>query len=216
MMDEEIRRMTPRYSRYLTLVVVLLVAGLAVFAVCCGRSDTEGASTTGGSVEATTVGSTASATNGSPGSTTSGSAAAASSTSSTGTFAGERTTTTVPEGESGVVEVKGLVDNPMTLKVEDVEKMTVVTVTVDKASGKQEYRGVRLSDLFDACKVQSAATRVTMTAHADGYVVDLSLQDIQWSPDALLAINDDGTLSVVIPGLDRKAWVENVVSLEFK
>jgi len=55
-----------------------------------------------------------------------------------------------------------------------------------------------------------------MTAHADGFVVELSLQDIAWSPDALLAIGADGTLNIVIPGFDKKSWVKDLVSMEFK
>jgi len=182
----------------LTAIVVLLVAGLGLFAVCCEDSDTE----TTSSVPSTSSGTvTSDSTTG---------------TSTTGTSAGQRTTTTVPKGETGVVEVKGLVDNPMTLKTEDVEKMNVVTVTVEGPDGKQEYRGVRLSDLFATFEIRSGATRVAMTAHADGFVVELSLQDIAWSPDALLAIGADGTLNIVIPGFDKKSWVKDLVSMEFK
>lgn len=187
----------------LTAMAVLLVAGLGLFVVCCEDSDTE----TTSSVPSTSSGTAT--TDSAPAASTTG-------TSTTGTSAGQRTTTTVPKGETGVVEVKGLVDNPMTLKTEDVEKMNVVTVTVEGPDGKQEHRGVRLSDLFAAFKIRSGATRVAMTAHADGFVVELSLQDIAWSPDALLAIGADGTLNIVIPGFDKKSWVKDLVSMEFK
>ncbi len=183
--------MTPSYSRHFALVAVLLLAAVALFAAACGGSDTE----------STTTSATTSATSG-----------------STGTAAvGANTTSTVPAGETGVLTVKGLMDNPTTLKAEDLEKMTVASITVDDpAVGEKEYRGVRLSDLFATFKLQSTATRLAMTAHANGFVTELSLQDIQWSADAMLAIGEDGTLDVVIPGSDSKMWVKDVVVLEFK
>jgi hypothetical protein len=137
--------------------------------------------------------------------------------STTRTVFSRTTTTSVPEGTTGVVEVKGLVDNPMTLTKDTLEGMTVVTITADDpALGKHDYRGVRLSDLFTLFKLKSTVGSLAMTAHANGFVTRMPLQEIQWSPDALLAINDDGTLTVVIPGMESRAWVRDVVVLEFK
>jgi hypothetical protein len=187
--------MISRYKRYLVLAALLLLAGMALVATACGGSDT--ASTAASSDTAATT----AATPGSGG----------------GPLVVNGTTTTVQAGESGVVEVKGLIDNPTTLKTADLEKMTVVTITAeDPILGKQDYKGVRLNELFTSFGIQNTASRLAMTAHADGFVTELALQDIQWSPDALLAISDDGNLSIVIPGLDSKTWVKDVISLEFK
>jgi hypothetical protein len=132
----------------------------------------------------------------------------------TTTVGGASTITTA--GVSGAVVLKGLVDNPLTLTAADLEKMTVVTITTgDSATGKKEYRGVRFSDLFKTLKVQSGAATITMTA-SDGYTIEMSLTDILWSPDALLAIGDGGKLNVVIPDFEEKSWTKDVVSLEFK
>jgi hypothetical protein len=54
-----------------------------------------------------------------------------------------------------------------------------------------------------------------MTA-SDGYMAEVPLADIQASADAIIAIGDDGKLSVVIPGIESKAWVKDVIILEFK
>jgi hypothetical protein len=32
----------------------------------------------------------------------------------------------------------------------------------------------------------------------------------------MIAIGDDGTLNAVMPGMDGKAWVSDIVSLDFK
>jgi hypothetical protein len=132
----------------------------------------------------------------------------------------ETTTTAAPEapagGTSGNVSVKGLVDDPMVLTAAELEKMTVTEITVDHPKlGLTGYRGVRLSDLFATLGVQSKAATLTMTA-SDGYMAEVALTDIAGSADAMLAIGDGGVLSVVIPGVESKSWVKDVVSFEFK
>jgi len=140
----------------------------------------------------------------------------------------EETTTTVAEtmttagagaaggGTSGHVSVEGLVDNPTVITSAELEKMTVAEITVDHPKlGMTDYRGVRLSELFEVLGVQSGAATLTMTA-ADGYMAEVPLADIAASADALLAIGEGGALSVVIPGMESKSWVKDVVSFEFK
>ena len=118
-------------------------------------------------------------------------------------------------GGSGA-EVKGLVDNPTTLTVEALEAMTVAEITADNPKlGPTVYRGVLLSELFATLGVQSAATAVTIAA-GDGYMVEIPLADLEASTEAMLAIADDGTLTVVIPGMEAKNWVKNVATIEFK
>ena len=119
-------------------------------------------------------------------------------------------------GTSGNVAVKGMIDNPTTLTAAELETMTVTEITVDHPKlGMTDYRGVRLSDLFATLGVQSGATTLVMTA-SDAYMAEVLLSDIQGSSDAILAIGDDGKLSVVIPGIESKSWVKDVASLEFK
>lgn len=171
------------------LVLVCLVA--VVVTACSGLEETAGISST---TEASAPG-----------------------TSQTSAGSATPTTARMPAGESGVLEVAGLVDNPGSLSAADIEEMQMTTVTVEDSSGtSEEYHGVRLSELFKAVGVRSDAVRVAMTAHADGFVVELPLQDIYWSSDSVLAVNEDGTLDVVIPGLDKNAWVKDVVKMEFK
>lgn len=141
----------------------------------------------------------------------------------TNATAGSETTTTAAAatasssaGTSGNAAVKGMVDNPTALTAAKLETMTVTEITVEHPKlGMTDYRGVRLSDLFAALGVQSEATTLVMTA-SDAYMAEVPLSDIQGSTDAILAIGDDGRLSVVIPGIESKSWVKDVVSLEFK
>jgi hypothetical protein len=172
--------MNGKHSRYLVLVIALLVTGLALLAVACGDSD--GTSETTSPTDATEV-----------------------------------TVATEPAAyASGNILVKGLVDNPMTLTVDTLEGMNVVEMTVDHPKlGMTDYRGVRFTELLAAMAVQDSASVVTMMA-LDGYMVELSLGDLKASEDAILALGDDGTITVVIPGMETKNWVKDVVSLDFK
>jgi len=136
--------------------------------------------------------------------------------SDTTTITADDTTTTMAAEGTGGLEVKGTVDVPSTLTVADIEGMDLVTITAEHPKlGTQEYTGVLLTDLFAVLGVQSVATMLTMAA-SDGYMAEVALSEISASADALLAVSDDGTLNVVIPGVETKAWVKDVVSMEFK
>jgi len=178
-------RRRPHYH-HVVLVAALLLTGLLLLTSACGG--TEETTTTVAAETTTTVAETT---------TTAGAGAAGG-------------------GTSGHVSVEGLVDNPVVITAAELEKMTVAEITVDHPKlGMTDYRGVRLSELFEVLGVQSAATALTMTA-ADGYMAEVPLADIAASADALLAIGEGGALSVVIPGMESKSWVKDVVSFEFK
>jgi hypothetical protein len=180
--------MRGKYSRYLILVAVLLVAGVALLAAACGGSE-ETTATTAAVTETTAV---------------------ATETTAATEATGPAT------GTSGNVVVEGLVDDPQTLTIEALEGMNVADINVEHPKlGPTDYRGVLLTDLFAELGVQDAATAVTMAA-SDGYMVEIALADLEASPDAMLAIGDDGTITVIIPGMEAKNWVKDVVTMEFK
>ena len=177
------------HSFHLVLVAVLLVAGAALLAAACGESDDTTVTTA--AVTETTAAATETTT-----------AADGADDSATGT--------------SGNVAFKGLMNLPTTLTAAALEEMTVAEITVDHPKlGPTDYRGVRWTDLCVAFEVQDAATAVTMTA-SDGYMVELALADIRDSPDAMLTIGEDGKLNVVIPGMEAKSWVKDVVTIELR
>jgi hypothetical protein len=181
--------MKRKYSGHLLLVAVLLLAGAALLASACGGSDD-------------TTATTAAATE---------TAASVTETTAVADTAGESA-----NGTSGNVVVKGLVDNPRTLTAAALEGMAVAEITVDHPKlGPTDYRGVRCCDLCEILGVQEAATTVVITA-SDGYMVEMPLADIHTDPDAMLTIGDDGTLTVVIPSMESKNWVKDVVTIEFK
>jgi DMSO/TMAO reductase YedYZ molybdopterin-dependent catalytic subunit len=133
----------------------------------------------------------------------------------TTTAAAPATTAPSADGATGAgIEVKGLVERPQTLAAADLEAMNVTTITAEHPKkGATEYSGVLLSELMTAVGAQSGAATVTIAA-SDGYMAEIPLADLD--ADAMLAFDDDGTYDAVMPGMDGKSWVSDVVSMEFK
>ena len=177
--------------KFLGALTVVLVLALAAFVVAgCGSSTT-------------TTTAAASTTTAAPASTDT-------------TAASTDTSAAASGGTSGTIAVKGLVDNPATWTIADLQKMNPITMTATHPkNGDTQYTGVKLTDLFKLVGVQSAATTL-VTGSSDGYMSEIALSDIAGSADAMLAIGDDGTLNMVMPGMSGKAWATDVVSWEFK
>jgi hypothetical protein len=124
------------------------------------------------------------------------------------------TDTTAAAAASGTMTVKGMVDKPGALTVADLQAMKVTTITAEHPKkGTTEYTGVLLSDIMTAVGAQSGATEVDMGA-TDGYMGMVLLAELD--PNSMIAIGDDGKLNAVMPGQSGKAWVSDVISLEFK
>jgi hypothetical protein len=172
------------------LMAAALIAAVSIFAAACG----------GGSETATTAASAVTTT-----ADTAATGAAA--TDDTAAAPGDST-------ESGSVVVSGLVGYPMTFTAVDMDYMDWVTATAeDPTSGSASYDGVPLSDIWTFFGVQTDATTVVITG-ADGTTAEVTLADI--GSDALLAVADDFSFNMVMPGLDGEAWVKDVVAMEFK
>lgn len=139
---------------------------------------------------------------------TTGAEITATTSAETVTTAAETTAT------SGTMAVEGLVDSPKTLTVADLEAMNVTTITAEHPKkGLTEYKGVLLSELMTAVGVQSGATVLDMGC-TDGYMAEVTLAELD--ENAMVAIDDDGKLNAVMPGMTGKAWASDIVSMEFK
>jgi hypothetical protein len=132
----------------------------------------------------------------------------------TTTAAATDTTVASSGAVSGTMAVKGLVDKPGNLTVADLKAMKVTTITATHPKkGSMQFTGVLFKDIMTAVGVQSAAKVADMGA-SDGYMGEITLADLD--PNAMIAIGDDGKLNAVMPGLEGKAWVTDITSLEFK
>jgi len=174
----------------------LLALGLVLFAAACGEETT--------------------ATTAAPATTMTTAAATVTTAAATMTTAASGTATTAAssEGTSGTMTVKGLVDKPQSLSADDLKKLGTKTITADHPkNGSQQYTGVLLSDLEKAVGMQAAAKTLDLGG-SDGYMGEVTLSELD--PNSMIAIGDDGKLNAVFPGQPGKAWVTDIISLEFK
>ena len=124
--------------------------------------------------------------------------------------------------ESAVVEgaqfiLTGLVENELAFTDADLKALEVVEITAEHPKkGPTDYKGVRLSTLFEMAKVKAEAKKLVLTA-SDGYTSEIFLAEVQASPDCLLAFSDEaGVYSLVMPGLPSSAWVKGIVKIELQ
>lgn len=119
-------------------------------------------------------------------------------------------------GEEFTLSFSGAVANETTFTVADLQAMEVVEITAEHPKkGEQTNEGVRLNALLDQVGVDASATTLVATA-ADGFSSEIPLADAQACADCLVAFNNRGTLKLVMPGMDGKAWVTDVMAIEVK
>ncbi len=125
----------------------------------------------------------------------------------------EATEAPAPSGDAAL-EIVGLVEQPMSWSLADLQALDVVEIEAEHPSrGMQSYRGVRLNALLDLVAPTADAHCILITA-ADGFSSDIPLADIRACTDCLVAFNDDGTLSMAMPGFGAGSnWVSGVVNI---
>jgi hypothetical protein len=118
---------------------------------------------------------------------------------------------------AGALVVKGLVANELSLGEADLRAMDVAEIEAEHPKkGKQEYTGVRMSVLMAQAQVAPEAATLVITA-GDGFSAEIDMPTLTACADCMLAFTDTpGSFLAVMPGLSSKAWVKDVVSLEFK
>jgi DMSO/TMAO reductase YedYZ molybdopterin-dependent catalytic subunit len=125
---------------------------------------------------------------------------------------GEPEELVLPEGAA--LMLFGDVMNNLTLGMENLQAMKVVELEAEHPKkGMQSYQGILLNDLLNLAGANAASTVLVITA-SDGYAAEASLAEIRACEDCLLAFTDDGTLSMVLPGLESNFWVKQVNFLE--
>jgi DMSO/TMAO reductase YedYZ molybdopterin-dependent catalytic subunit len=118
--------------------------------------------------------------------------------------------------ENAAVMIYGNVINRLTLGMENLQAMSVVEVKAEHPKqGMQSYQGIRLNDLLNLAGADAAATVLVITS-SDGYSAEASLYEIRDCADCLLAFAEDGTLNMIVPGLESNFWVKQVNFLEVK
>jgi hypothetical protein len=98
----------------------------------------------------------------------------------------------------------------------DLKNMNVATLTVDvPKQGQQQVQGIHLNGLLNMAQLKPGAKSLVFTA-SDGYSATLDLSTVQSCSDCLVAFNDSGGFSTVMPNLPGSDWVKNVIKIEVK
>ncbi len=128
---------------------------------------------------------------------------------------GEVLDLSLPEG--AVLKVVGAVRNPLVLTMDNLDLLGIQEdVTVEHPNkGALSYRGVFLKDLLAFVGLDAEASALVMHA-SDGYSVEAPLADVLACENCLIAINEDGTLSMAMEGMPGAMWVGNLVALQVK
>ena len=123
--------------------------------------------------------------------------------------------TAAPTGTS-TLTIKGKVAHQLDLTTSTLSGYEQKTITVlGKDNVSQTYTGVSYNKLLDDAAPTGDAATVKMTG-SDGYTNSIALSKIRAQPDAIIAINADGSLKSVIPNESKGAWVGNLVTIELE
>ncbi len=119
--------------------------------------------------------------------------------------------------EGAEFAIVGMVNSATAFTEDSLRALDVVTINAEHPkNGLQDFEGVRLSELFELAGIKSGATTLVITA-ADGFSTEVSLADVQASPDCLLGFtNTIGKFKMVMPNLPSNTWVKDVVKIEVK
>jgi DMSO/TMAO reductase YedYZ molybdopterin-dependent catalytic subunit len=108
----------------------------------------------------------------------------------------------------GVAEVKAF-------SLDELQAMEMVELTVEHPKkGEQVYQGVLLSDMLAQVSANEGTTTLVLTA-SDGYSTEAPLADVLACESCLVTF-DEGTLSLVMGGMDSGLWVKDVILFEIK
>jgi hypothetical protein len=125
--------------------------------------------------------------------------------------------TAAPAAQGPVaLTVKGMVGQELALSLDDLKALGATKSTAEHPkNGPQEYEGVPLKAVLDRAQAESGAAELLMVA-SDGFESSVPLADASACTDCLVAFADDGTLTMVMPGMSSKAWVKDVLTIEVK
>jgi hypothetical protein len=117
---------------------------------------------------------------------------------------------TAATGET-VLTISGTTETAFTQA--DLEALGVITMSAEHPKkGMQEYRGVPFKAVLEQAGVDAGASKLVVTA-SDGYTSELVAADVLACDDCLLAFGDDGSLNLVMPGMESSTWAKNVVQI---
>jgi hypothetical protein len=97
--------------------------------------------------------------------------------------------------------------------LDELKNMTQKTITTtDSKNNTITATGVSLNALLDKAGPKGAVVQF-ISGDANGFSKNVSLTDIYNSPDAIVAIDENGALRDIIPGQPSNTWVGNLTKI---
>lgn len=97
--------------------------------------------------------------------------------------------------------------------LDELKNMTQKTITTtDSKNNTITATGVSLNALLDKAGPKGAVVQF-ISGDANGFSKNVSLTDIYNSPDAIVAIDENGVLRDIIPGQPSNTWVGNLTKI---
>jgi hypothetical protein len=97
----------------------------------------------------------------------------------------------------------------------DLEALEMITATVAGPKDddpEAEYTGMSLAALVEAAGLGEDAATLVATA-TDGFEAEIEVAALKDCAECMLVL-EDGSLRLILPGFESKAWVRDLVSLE--
>jgi hypothetical protein len=117
------------------------------------------------------------------------------------------------EPASAALKFTGKVDHETSWTMADLQAMDTISVdTTDKNGDTVHSTGVKLLDLADKAGLQDGVTQLTLVG-SDGYEAPVAIGDFQACTECIVAFQDDGSLSAVMPGFSGKTQVKGIVEI---
>ncbi|NLE43598.1 MAG: solute-binding protein [Chloroflexi bacterium] len=111
-------------------------------------------------------------------------------------------------------QLTGLVDTELVWSEEEIRALdTIETEYTNKDGETSTHAGVPLIALLDQAGVGDSAAALVIVAH-DGYSAQLTLDEVLQCAGCILAFQDDGTFSTVMPDFPGNVQVREVVEIQ--
>jgi len=114
------------------------------------------------------------------------------------------------------LKVIGIVTAEQAWTLHQISALTTIEVDYTNKDGETvTFAGVLISELLKLAEPKAEAATFEFVA-SDGYSVEVSCDEIQASTNCILAIDDDGTLRLVLPDFPGNLQVKDVVEFVIK
>jgi len=118
-----------------------------------------------------------------------------------------------PQAAEPALTITGKVANETGWMLDELWAMeTIMVETTNKSGEAVQNTGVKLTSLLEEAGLQEGESTLTFVG-SDGYEAQVDATEIQFCAECIVAIQDDGTLSVVLPGFPGNVQVKGVVEI---